>query len=71
MAHGQRQRNKRGGDRANHAGAAIAFVLAIEQEQRPMGRSTCATQLLDNATPECRQVGHRSKVGRKPCDDVQ
>ena len=69
--HGQRRRYKRGGDRANHAGTAIVFVLAIQQEQCPMGRGTCATQFLDNAIPERRQVGHRSQVGRKPCDDVQ
>ena len=59
------------GNRANHAGAAIAFVLAIQQEQRPLGRGTGATQLLDNAIPECREVGHRSQVGRKLCDDAQ
>ena len=71
MVHGKRRWNKRGGDRTNHTGAAIAFVFAIQQEQRAMGRGTCATELLDDAIPECRQVGHRPQVGRKPRDDVQ
>ncbi len=71
MAYGQRRRNKRGCDRANHAGAAIAFVFAIQQEQCSMGRGACTTEFLNNAIPECRQVGHRSQIGRKLCDDVQ
>ena len=36
-----------------------------------MGGRACATELLNNAISERRQVSHRSQVDGKLCDDVQ
>jgi hypothetical protein len=36
-----------------------------------MGRGACMTQLVDDAIPECQQIGHGSKIGCKLCDDIQ
>ena len=71
MAYGQCRRNKRWCDRANHTGAAIAFVLAIQQKQYSMGRGACMTQLVDDAISECQQISHGSKIGCKLCNDIQ
>ena len=71
MAYVQYRRNKRWCDRANHTGAAIAFVLTIQEEQYSMGRGACMTQLMDNAIPECQQISHSSQIGCKLCDDIQ
>jgi hypothetical protein len=46
-------------------------MFAIQQEQDTMGGAAGAAELLKNAIPERRQIGHRAQVGRKLCDGVQ